>query len=118
MDKVYRLFDRRCRMDTAVAKRRDLRTRVRRFRHVGETLGKLLSPNLEQALTFLDDPPLPATSNAVERSNRRYRKMQKTIYRVRTLGHIIGRIPLDMICEAYLHWRDQTLESNRVTHDV
>lgn len=109
MDEVYRLFDRRCRMDTALAKLRDLRTRVRRFKHVGETLGKLFSPNLEKALTFLDDSLLPATSNAVERSNRRYRKMQKTIYRVRTLGHIIGRIALDMIREAYLHSRDQTL---------
>ena len=35
--------------------------------------------------------------------------MQKTIYRVRTLCHIIGRIALDMIREACLHWRDQTL---------
>jgi len=30
-------------------------------------------------LTFLDDRLLGATSNAVERGNRRYRKMQKTI---------------------------------------
>ena len=109
MDEVYRLFDRRCRMDTALAKLRDLRTRVRRFKQVAETLGKLFSPNLEKALTFLDDSLLPSTSNAVERSNRRYRKMQKTIYRVRTLEHIIGRIALDMIREAYLHSSDQTL---------
>ena len=47
-------------------------------------LDKLNSPNLEKALTFLDDKLLPATSNAVERGNRRVRKMQKTVYRVRT----------------------------------
>jgi hypothetical protein len=38
---------------------------------VGETLKKLLSPTLAKALTFLDDTLLPATSNAVERGNRR-----------------------------------------------
>ena len=54
------------------------------------------SPNLEKALTFLDDKLLPATSNAVERSNRCYRKAQKSIYSVRTAEHIRQRIALDM----------------------
>jgi hypothetical protein len=54
------------------------------------------SPNLEKALTFLDDSLLPATSNAVERGNRRHRKMQKTIYRVRTCQTVRRRIALDM----------------------
>ena len=67
MDEVYRLFDRRCRTDTALTKLAKLRMRVRRFRKVGKTLSKLFSPNLEKALTFLDDSLLPATSNAVER---------------------------------------------------
>ena len=46
MDEVYRLFDRRCRTDTALAKLAKLRMRVRRFRKVGKTLSKLFSPNL------------------------------------------------------------------------
>jgi hypothetical protein len=71
MDEVYRLFDRRCRTDTALTKLARLRRRVRRFRSLGKTLDQLNSPNLEKALTFLDDKLLPATSNAVERSNRR-----------------------------------------------
>ena len=54
------------------------------------------SPNLEKALVFLDDRLLGATSNAVERGNRRYRKMQKTIYRVRTEAAINGRLALDL----------------------
>ena len=49
---------------------------------MGATLKKLFSPTLEKALTFLDDKLLPSTSNAVERGNRRYRKMQKSVYRV------------------------------------
>jgi hypothetical protein len=65
-----------------------------------DTLRKLWSPNLEKALTFLDDSLLPATSNAVERANRRHRKMQKSIYRVRTRDHISQRIAIDM-------WRDE-----------
>ncbi len=32
MDEVYRLFDRRCRMATALAKLAALRTRLRRFK--------------------------------------------------------------------------------------
>jgi hypothetical protein len=78
-EEVYRLFDRRCRTDTALAKLAKLRQRVRRLKHVGKVLSKLCSPNLEKALTFLDDQLLPSTSNAVERVNRRHRKMQKTV---------------------------------------
>ena len=57
---------------------------------------------------------LPATSNAVERANRRHRKMQKSIYRVRTRDHISQRIAIDMRRDEYrvgvkkttrtLHW--------------
>ncbi len=100
MDEVYRLFDRRCRTETALAKLARLRRRVRRFQKVGRALKKLFSPNLEKALTFLDDSLLPATSNAVERGNRRHRKMQKTVYRVRTRERIVERIALDMHREA------------------
>lgn len=96
MDQAYRLFDRRCRTETALAKLACLRRRVARFKHLRQTLKKLFSPNLEKALTFLDDALLPATSNAVERGNRRHRKMQKTVYRVRTHQTISGRIALDM----------------------
>ncbi len=96
MDEVYRLFDRRCRTDTALAKLARLRCRVRRYRSLGRSLDKLKSPNLEKALTFLDDELLPATSNAVERGNRRHRKMQKTVYRVRGQEALKGRLALDL----------------------
>jgi hypothetical protein len=101
MEEVYRLFDRRCRMDTALEKLARLRRRIRRFDALRDTLKKLWSPNLEKALTFLDDSLLPATSNAVERANRRHRKMQKSIYRVRTRDHISQRIAVDMQRDAY-----------------
>ncbi len=96
MDEVYRLFDRRCRTETALAKLAGLRRRVRRFKRVGRTLNKLFTPNLQKALTFLDDRLLPATSNAVERSNRRFRKAQRSVYSVRTAKHVRQRIALDM----------------------
>jgi hypothetical protein len=111
MDEVYRLFDRRCRTDTALAKLAKLRMRVRRFRKVGKTLSKLFSPNLEKALTFLDDTLLPATSNAVERGNRRHRKMQKTVYRVRTQQHIHARIAIDMLRDAQATGRFDTTQT-------
>jgi DNA-binding transcriptional ArsR family regulator len=96
MDEVYRLFDRRCGIATAPAKLARLRRRVRRYRSLGKSLDKLYSPNLEKALTFLDDKLLPATSNAVERGNRRHRKMQKSIYQVRTHATLVGRLALDL----------------------
>jgi hypothetical protein len=107
MNEVYRLFDRRCRVDTALAKLVKLRRRVRRFKAVGRTLQKLFSPNLEKALVFLDDSLLPSTSNAVERGNRRHRKMQKTVYRVRTHEHTVQRVALDMQRDAQAPGRDQ-----------
>ena len=97
MDEVYGLFDRRCRTDTALEKLARLRRRVRRFKSVSRTLNKLFSENLDKALTFLDDSLLPSTSNAVERGNRRHRKMQKTVYRVRAMNILKGRIALDML---------------------
>jgi hypothetical protein len=110
MDEVYRLFDRRCRTETALAKLARLRRRVRPFKTMGQTLQKLFSSNIEKALTFLDDSLLPPTSNAVERGNRPHRKMQKTVYRVRTQEHIQGRIALDMQRDAHGEGRGQTIE--------
>ena len=111
MEEVYRLFDRRCRTDTALAKLARLRRRVRCFKQVGKVLSRLHSPNLDKALTFLDDKLLPSTSNAVGRGNRRHRKMQKTVYRVRTQEHIHSRIALDMLRESQTAARSQTLET-------
>jgi hypothetical protein len=111
MDEVYRLFDRRCRTDTALSKLSKLRQRVRRYRSLGKSLDKLYSPNLEKALTFLDDKLLEATSNAVERGNRRFRKMQKTVYRVRKQERLQGRLALDLLREQQASGREDTLAS-------
>ena len=109
MEQVYALFDRRCRTQTALDKLDKLRRRLLRFPQVGETLKKLFAPTWEKALTFLDDKLLPSTSNAVERGNRRYRKMQKSVYRVRTQEQISARLALDMWREAQAEGRQQTL---------
>lgn len=111
MEQVYALFDRRCRTQTALDKLATLRRRVQRGKVLGDTLKKLFSPTLEKALTFLDDKLLPSTSNAVERGNRRYRKMQKSIYRVRTQAQLRARLALDMWREAHAEGRHQTLAS-------
>jgi hypothetical protein len=111
MEQVYALFDRRCRTQTALDKLATLRRRVQRFKGLGDTLKTLFSPTLEKALTFLDDKLLPSTSNAVERGNRRYRKMQKSVYRVRTREQISARLALDMWREAHAEGRQQILAS-------
>ncbi len=111
MDEVYRLFDRRCRMATALAKLAALRTRLRRFKKLRTVLKKLMSPGLEKALVFLDERLLGATSNAVERGNRRYRKMQKTVYRVRTKEAIEGRLALDLLRDSQAQGRARTTKT-------
>jgi hypothetical protein len=111
MEHIYALFDRRCRTQTALGKLRKLRQWVRRFTWIGDTVKKVFSPNLEKALTFLDDKLLPATSNAVERGNRRHRKMQKSVYRIRSKGCLEGRIALDMLRESRAEGRDQITQA-------
>ncbi len=115
MDQVYCLFDRRCRTETALEKLAKLRYRVRRFKTLGQTLKKLFTANIEKALTFLDDSQLPSTSNAVERGYRRHRKMQKSVYRVRTQKHISQRIAIDMQREEQAQGRLQTIQ---ILHNV
>ena len=109
MDEVYRLFDRRCRTETALEKLAKLRCRVRRFKTLGQTLKKLFTPNIEKALTFLDNSQLPSTSNAVERGYRRHRKMQKSVYRVRAQKSISQRIAVDMQREEQSQGRLETI---------
>jgi hypothetical protein len=111
MEQVYALFDRRCRTPTALDKLATLRRRVQRFKVLGDTRKKLFSPTLEKALTFLDDTLLPSTSNAVERGHRRYRTMQKSVYRVRTQAQSRARLALDRWREAQAEGRQQTLAS-------
>jgi hypothetical protein len=111
MEQVDALFDRRCRTQTALHKLDNLRRRLLRFTQGGETLKKLCSPTLEKALTFLDEKLLPSTSHAVERGNRRYRKRQKQVYRVRTQAQIRARLALDMWREAQGEGRHQTLHT-------
>jgi hypothetical protein len=115
MEEVYRLFDRRCRTQTALKKLQRLRKRVRRFKQLGQALNKLKSPNLGKALEFLDDKLLGATSNAVERSNRRFRKAQKSIYSVRTKEHLEQRLALDMYREQRA---DKRASSLKTLHDA
>ena len=111
MDHIYALFDRRCRTQTALDKLRKLRQWVKQFTWIGDTLKKVFAPTLEKALTCLDDKLLPATSNAVERGNRRHRKMQKSVYRVRSQVSLEGRIALDMSRESRAENRVQTIQA-------
>src|SRR5258705_13875077 len=111
MEQGYTVCDRRCRTQTALDKLAKLRRRVQRFTSLGDTLKKRFAPTLDKALTFLDDRLLPATSHAVERGNRRYRKRQKHVYRVRTQAQISARLALDMWREAQAEGRQQTLAS-------
>lgn len=111
MEEAYRLFDQRCRIATALGRLAQLRRRVRRCRRAGQALRALFSPDLEEALVFLDDRLLGATSNAVERGNRRYRKMQASIYRARSEAQIKGRLALDLLRESQAEERAEAIST-------
>ena len=51
----------------------------------------------------------------MERGYRRHRKMQKTVYRVRTQSNIPSRIALDMQREEQAQQRDQTTHTLHAT---
>ena len=101
VDLVYGLFDRRCRTATATKKLQALRRRklFQKFPVLEPVRRKLTSPNLDKALEYLDDDLLEGTSNAAERANRRFRKMQKAVYRYRTERMVRARIIFDMLLD-------------------
>ena len=106
MDEIYRLFDQRCHTAAALSKLAALR---QRFTKLSQILKGLFSVNVEKALTLRDDRLLGATSHAVERDNRRYRKMQRTIYRVRTYAQTVARMALDLFRDTMMFLRTTTL---------
>jgi hypothetical protein len=108
MEHLSALFDRRCRMQTALDKLKKLRQWVRRFSWIGDPVKKVCSPTLDKARTLLDDKLLPATSKAVERGNRRHRKRHKSVYRVRSQVRVEGRIALDMLRASRTENRERT----------
>jgi hypothetical protein len=65
--------------------------------------------------TALDERSLSlkgiTTENAVERGNRRHRKRQKSVYRVRSTVGCEGRSALDMIRESRAEGRDPTTQT-------
>ncbi len=83
---------------------------MQRFTKLSQVLKGLFSANVEKALTFLDDSLLGATSNAVERGNRRYRRMQNSVYGIRTYAHIVARVALDLFREVLMPLRSITLD--------
>ena len=100
------------RTDTALGKLARLGLkRVRRFKHLAQTLKKSFSPNLQKRGRSWTTRCVPVTSNAVERGNRRHRKMQKTVYRVRAAVQIRRRIAMDMLREAQAEGRLQTTQT-------
>lgn len=108
MEEIDRLFDRRCRTETALAKSARVRAQVGRRPGLGPIFKALRSSGPEKALTVLDDRLLGSTCNAVGRGNRRHRKMQEPVSRVRTRATIGGRIALGMFREARGPSREQT----------
>ncbi|HTP06662.1 MAG TPA: transposase [Anaerolineae bacterium] len=82
---------------------------LRALREIVEEVYRLFDRRCRTATALTKLARLRPTSNAVERGNRRYRKMQKTVYRVRTAHHIADRLALDLIREMAAQPRASTL---------
>lgn len=66
-------------------------------RSLAISLKRLEGPKFENMITFLDYENLDATNNHVERTNRWFRKRQKTHYRNRTLRTITNMLKADLL---------------------
>jgi hypothetical protein len=82
---------------------------LRALREIVEEVCRLFDRRCRTATALTKLARLRPTSNAVERGNRRYRKMQKTVYRVRTAHHIADRLALDLFREMAAQPRASTL---------
>lgn len=113
MQAVYGLYECSSRQQ-AMQKLEGIRQKALKLKEehgLGTDLSSLLGPCIEKSLVYLDHPQLPGTSNAVERSNRRYRKMQKSVYRVRKRSQMEGRLALDLLREQRGEQRSRSLRT-------
>jgi hypothetical protein len=100
----------------ALAKLAGIRTQAASLsdqKSMAALLSALNGPCIEKSLVFLDHPDLPGTSNAVERGNRRHRKMQKNVYGVRTKRQLERRLALDLLPEGRALGREECLMALR-----
>jgi hypothetical protein len=111
MQQVYGLYECTSRQEahTKLQQLRQEALALRAEHGLATDFSSLLGPCIEKSLVFLDHPLLPGTSNAVERANRRYRKMQKSVYRVRKRLRMEGRLALDLLREQRSAARRQSL---------
>ena len=111
MQQVYGLYD--CPGSAeALTKLAGIRTQAEQLqdrRSMAALLAALNGPCIEKSLVFLDHRDLPSTSNAVERGNRRHRKMQKSVYRVRAKRQVERRLAMDLLREQRAVGREEVL---------
>ena len=109
MDTLFAAFERLATMPGLGHRREDLTDRHLRFWTVD---AYLVAPHLT-VVTMLHhrDKLLPATSNAVERGNRRHRTRQKSVCRIRSKACLVARIAFDRVREAHAEGRQHTTQS-------
>jgi hypothetical protein len=115
MQDIYGLYDCGTR-GIALAKLAGIRqqaTQLQDQKSMSALLSALNGPCIEKSLVFLDHPGLPSTSNAVERGNRRHRKMQKSVYRVRSKRQLQRRLALDLLREQRALGREECVMALR-----
>lgn len=93
------LFQKEQTIDEAWTKLRAMRenTQFEEFPHLQLALKRLANKKFEKMITFLDYENLDATTNHVERTNRWFRKRQKTHYRNRKERTITNMLKADLI---------------------
>ncbi len=111
MQLVYGLYD--CPSSAAaLTKLAEIRVQAAQLQD-HQSLAALLSalngPCIEKSLVYRDDRDLPSTSNAVERGNRRHRKMQKSVYRVRGKRQLERRLAMDLLREQRAMGREEVM---------
>jgi hypothetical protein len=71
--------------------------------HIERLLRRLKSKNFSKVITFMDYENLDSTTNHVERTNRWFRKRQKTHYRNRKEENIVNTLKADLMRQIEMH---------------
>lgn len=101
VDGLFNLFSKESTKTEAIMKRdkiiNDCIPILEHNPHVEKVIRRLQSDAYEKTLTFMDYENLDSTTNQVERTNRWFRKRQKTHYRNRKEENIVNMLKADLI---------------------
>jgi hypothetical protein len=113
---VYSLFEKDQERDDAWKRWKSLTSNEEYLQdeYLKEVIGKLPNEKFTSMITFLDYENLDRTNNDVERANRRFRKDQKSCYRIRVPQGIKNALNYEVMHQKRLKEREPYAKIQRL----